>query len=286
VTLAARLWHRLETIHAVTYFASESREAMHDLGLRGFWMGYFAGRAAPMGAVSAPVVTATFFNFHPEMVARSIPDAWSYASPDSVLVARRAAAAAALRRILPDLERQLGDSLDLLARAVVTSSGEGRPLYAANREVAVADTDPVGELWQLATALREHRGDSHVALLTSRGLDGCQAHVLAAAFKGIPVETLRENRGWTHDDWTAAERSLRERGWLDAGGRLTDEGRHARIEIERRTDELAMQPYLAIGDDAHCLADSLGPIRDAIRASGTIPYPNPMGLPAHLDGDD
>jgi hypothetical protein len=47
-----------------------------------------------------------------------------------------------------------------------------------------------------------------------------------------------------------------------------------------------MQPYFALGDDAHCLADSLGPIRDAIRASGTIPYPNPMGLPAHLDGDD
>jgi hypothetical protein len=46
------------------------------------------------------VVTATFFNFHPRMVARAIPDAWRFSRPERVLQARFQAADAALRRLL------------------------------------------------------------------------------------------------------------------------------------------------------------------------------------------
>ena len=83
-TTPRRAWLALEAVHAVTYFAPESRAALADLGLRGFWMGYFAGRAAPLGPVGPGVVEATFFNFHPAMVRRAIPDAWTFASPESV----------------------------------------------------------------------------------------------------------------------------------------------------------------------------------------------------------
>jgi len=51
-------------------------------------MGYFASRSAPMGAVGPQVVTATFYNFNPELVARHIPRAWSLATPAAVLAAR------------------------------------------------------------------------------------------------------------------------------------------------------------------------------------------------------
>ena len=47
------LWVRVETIHAVTYFADESRAAANSCGMKGFWMGYFGFRAAPLGAVGA-----------------------------------------------------------------------------------------------------------------------------------------------------------------------------------------------------------------------------------------
>src|SRR5436309_3384985 len=43
---ARRLWRLLEPYHAVTYFAPVAHQAFKDAGLRGFWMGYFAGRAA------------------------------------------------------------------------------------------------------------------------------------------------------------------------------------------------------------------------------------------------
>ncbi len=58
-------WASFEPLHAVVYFAPEIPEADRALGLKGFWMSYFAGRAAPLGPVGPEVVTATFFNFAP-----------------------------------------------------------------------------------------------------------------------------------------------------------------------------------------------------------------------------
>ena len=47
--LARRIWRRLEPYHAITYFAAESRAALDAVGMKGFWMGYFASRSAAMG---------------------------------------------------------------------------------------------------------------------------------------------------------------------------------------------------------------------------------------------
>ena len=68
--LARRLWLVGEPIHALTYFAQPSFDAWEAAGLRGFWRGYFATRAAPFGAVRPEVVTASFYNFDPAMVAQ------------------------------------------------------------------------------------------------------------------------------------------------------------------------------------------------------------------------
>ena len=78
---ARSMWTLFEPIHAVTYFAPEARSAYEQAGLRGFWRGYFAGRAAPLGAASAAVVTASFFNFAPAFVARAIPGVWELITP-------------------------------------------------------------------------------------------------------------------------------------------------------------------------------------------------------------
>ena len=96
------LWRRLEPVHAVTYFAPEPIGALADAGYRGFWMGYFAGRASPLGAVGPEVVTALFYNFAPSRVARALPAAWDFAPPEAALAARRDGSVAALRRALGD----------------------------------------------------------------------------------------------------------------------------------------------------------------------------------------
>lgn len=79
---AARLvWQYGEPIHAVLFFAPETRAATEELGLKGGWMSYLGSRAAQLGAVPAAVVTSIFYGFHPRMVERAIPDAWTYAEP-------------------------------------------------------------------------------------------------------------------------------------------------------------------------------------------------------------
>jgi hypothetical protein len=266
--VARQVWHGLETINAVTYFSPECLAASEELGLKGFWMGYFACRSAPFGPVGPGAVEAAFFSFHPSRVTRALPDAWTYASPAEVLESRAASAAAALRRLLPDADHVAARALPLLEPAIAAASPAGRPLFAANRDVTRPE-DPVAALWQATTTLREHRGDSHVALLTAAGLDGCEALVLFAETEGMPPELFQKSRGWSPDDWSAAEDRLRSRR-VDA---------HAvRHEIERRTDELAIEPYRDI--DINELRRVLAAAREQIASAGDITFPNPMGLPA------
>ena len=100
--LARRFFDRFEPVHAVTYFSPESRAAFDGLGFRGFWMGYFAGRSAPLGVVPTEVVTALFYNFAPSRVAKALPAAWEIASPDAALRAREDSAVATLRQVRTD----------------------------------------------------------------------------------------------------------------------------------------------------------------------------------------
>ncbi|MEM8618556.1 MAG: hypothetical protein AAGF73_02415 [Actinomycetota bacterium] len=280
--LARAVWHRLEIVNAVAYFSQECRDASTHLGLKGFWMGYFASRAAPMGPVGPGVVEATFYNFHPDRVRRAVPDAWALAEPPAIVAARSNAAAEAIRRILGDTD---AETLAALVRpvaheAIDRAGGEGRPLFAANREVA-EPRDPVDALWQAATTLREHRGDGHVAVLTSVALDGCAAHVLFAATENVPATLYLESRGWSLDDWAAASARLAERGLLDGNGSPTAAGRELRQTIEQRTDELAGAPYEAIGvDRIEALLSDVDPIVRRIASTGEITFPNPMGLPS------
>ena len=267
-----QLWTALEPIHAVTYFAPECRAANRALGLRGFWMGYFAARAAPLGAVGPGVVGALFFGFHPAMVRRALPTAWSHAAPAVVIGARSRAAAAALRRLVPPIDAAAPALVPRLEALVAAASGAGRALFSANRALKLPE-DPVAALWQCCTTLREHRGDAHVAVLTAAGLDGCEAHVLFAASEGVPEETLRENRGWSPADWAAARARLATRGLLEGRGPSVA-GTALRRLIEDTTDARAARA------DAGDLAGSLAPLAAAVVDAGAIPFPNPMGLPA------
>jgi hypothetical protein len=272
------MWHCLEHLHAVTYFADECRHVHRELGLHGFWMGYFAARAAPLGSVDPGIVTATFFNFAPSLVERALPDAWTLCDPTVIIEARRRAAASALRRLVPGVDGWAETVVHILEPGLAAIPASGRALFAANRDLG-RPSDPVEALWQSATTLREHRGDGHTAVLLSRGVTGCEPHLLISAERSVPEPVLRKNRGWTEAEWDAARYRLFHRGLLDAHGVLTELGHLLRLDIEMRTDELAASAYDAIGDtDGGQLHNSLSASADAISRSGVIPYPNPIGL--------
>src|ERR1041385_2781020 len=102
--VARHLWWRLEPIHAGAYFAPESKAAFEQAGFKGYWMGYFASRAAPFGEASAELVMATFYNFNETMVRRAIPDAWKLSSPARALEVRLELADLTLRRALRSVD--------------------------------------------------------------------------------------------------------------------------------------------------------------------------------------
>jgi hypothetical protein len=276
------MWRVFDPIHAVTYFAPECDEEFRACGLKGFWMGYFAGRGAPMGAVEPAVVTATFYNFAPKMAARALPDAWGFASPAKVLDARLAGAQRALGRILgPEgSSPEVSSAADIARRAAEAVTVVGRPLAAANAALAWP-SDPLLVLWQATTILREHRGDGHVAALVDAGLDGLQSHVSFVGTGAISRSVLQPARGWNDEEWQEAERSMVERGWLDPSDpeKLTPLGATARQQIEETTDRLAAEPWERMGEEATAeLRALLKPMAARIADLGVVPVPNPIGL--------
>lgn len=275
------LWLAAEPYHAVVYFAPEVREALRSVGCRGFWMGYFAARTAPMGPVPAEVVTATFFNFHPRMVARAIPDAWSCTLPEAVLAARLDALDAALRRLLGPASdaNDLGWAASRMRSILAELPVAGRPLFAAHRSLPWPES-PCLALWHAATLLREHRGDGHVAALVAEGVSGIEAHVLQTAKGTTTAQTQRANRGWSEEEWRAAEDELRSRGWLETGSRLTPDGVAAHARIEARTDALAAAVPQGLGDDTEGVLAVLQRCASPMVSGGAIPFPNPIALPA------
>ena len=278
---ARRLWALAEPFHALTYFAEESRVAAAEAGLQGFWQGYFALRAAPLGAVGPDVVTATFYNFAPSFVARRVPEIWDAVPPAAALEARLAGIDSAVRRVLGEewsTSADAAEAADLANRAARTVEPAGRPLAAANAGLPTPDA-PHLVLWQAVTTLREHRGDGHNAALLQREVDGAAAHVLAAAAGRSTREWLMRARGWSDEDWAAAVGRLSDRGWLD-GAELTAEGLAMVAAIEADTDRLALGPWRTLGD-AGCdrLAELLAPVRRAVIAAGDWPEHNPIGVP-------
>jgi hypothetical protein len=245
-------------------------------------MSYFGCRAAPLGAATAPVVTAAFFNFHPRMVARAIPDAWSYATPAALLDARLAAIDGAMRRVLDDDllgSPSVSRAAALAAEAVAGCDMAGRPMGAANQAVPEPD-EPHLRLWQALTTMREHRGDGHVNRLVDAGVAPSEALVLQAETGRSPEEGLRANRGWSDDEWSAAAESLLDRGLIDRERRITAAGAELRQAIEDGTDRLAAPVVAAIGDDgAEELVGLLRPLAEAVMAAGAVPSHNNMGVP-------
>jgi hypothetical protein len=253
--LAHKTWRTLEPLHGMIYFVPEASEEYAKLGVDGR-DGYFASRAAPMGAVSAEVVIATFFNFSPELVRASIPRAWESAEPADLLKARLTAVDRALRQRLgedvissPEMERAA-----MLARQAAqscSSSIEGRPLCAAHTELAWPD-EPHLDLWHAQSILREYRGDGHIAALVTHGLSGIDSLVTHASEGNVPASILQSTRGWSDDEWSSSADSLRSRGWLTSGSTLafTELGASQRAEIELQTDVLATGPYATLGESA------------------------------------
>jgi len=273
VALSARAHRATESLHSLVYFAPEAQAQYVDIGLRPGSMPYFASRSAAMGAVTAGVTAATFYNFNPVMVAKHIPRAWTLAAPADVLAARLHVADLALRRLLGEGlgSAEVGELAQLAREATAPLAPEGRALYAAHATLDWPD-EPHLVLWHAATLLREYRGDGHVAALLRAGLSGIEAIVThTATGRGFTAESAKKIRGWSDEQWAAATEVLRGRGLMDTDG-LSTAGVALRESIEADTDRLDSAAWRHLGEDRTARLIELGKrISRVAVANGAFP---------------
>jgi hypothetical protein len=268
---ARALRDAIEPFHAVCYFAPEIRHRYVDELGQHPWAAYFAQRAAPMGAVTAPLVAATFYGFSPRLVSRSIPSVWQVISPAEATTHRLEATAIAIRRLLgrPDVE-MVDRANDLAGRALAGCDFAGRPLSAAHADIEPSD-DPLIEVWRRVAVLREYRGDGHVTALVHAGVGPIESLMTARGFGDFTPESYRKLRGWSEEEWEAGLERCQSAGWIDDALHLTDAGTAIRWEIEAETDRLFEGPLEALGQDGvEELTEIVGTMSRAISGSGEV----------------
>ena len=273
---ARKTWRTAEPIHGFMYFLPEASQAYESLGRIGPRTGYFASRAAAMGAVPAEVVVSTFYNFNPALVHEAMAPAWNVALPEVWVRTRLSAVDAGLRRAwngavdTPEIVELAG--LLRIAAERACESPEGRPLFAGHASLRWPD-EPHLALWHAQSLLREFRGDGHIAALVAEGLDGLDALVTHAASGDVAAGVLASSRAWPEDAWNAAVGRLVARGIVNTDGSFTDVGREQRARIERTTDALATAPYDVLGDERCERVRILArPLSRAIVDSGMIGF--------------
>ncbi|MFE2527784.1 hypothetical protein ACFXEL_26470 [Streptomyces sp. NPDC059382] len=259
---ARHCWHAVvNPLHAFIYFSPDLAKEFAALGVTDRVAVNLAGRSAAMGAVGPGTVTATFYNYRHDLVARHLPAVWDTLTPEQALAARLRAADSTLRRLLgtETIESaELAETADLALYAAEGCTRHARVLYSAHADLPVPE-EPHLRLWHAATLLREHRGDGHLAALLLAGLDPVEALIShTATGRGMTPKWLRATRGWEPADLEAAADRLRARDILDADNELTAHGKAVREALEADTDRLDAAPYEHLGASGLARLGELG----------------------------
>lgn len=267
---ALTLRRAIETFHAVCYFAPEVIQPYRDAGLHP-WNAYFAQRAAPLGSVSAAAVTATFYNFNPRLVERSIPSVWDHIPPARATELRLEGTVTAIRRLVPDLpdDAALTELGDVIRATNAELEYAGRPLAAAHVAIEPPE-DPLASLWWAVTVLREFRGDGHVAVLVTEGVGPIEALITSSGYGDGTVEFYQKNRAWSLEEWEAGVDRCRSRGWIDGNGALTPAGSELRNRIEEATDRTMSSALDSLGEHLDRVIDAIKPISREIYLNGGV----------------
>jgi len=256
-----------EPIGANVYFAREAHANYAKLGLAGYGPGYFCSRGASLGKPSGLVVTAAFGVFSPAIVVPAVDEGWSNTEPGPLLQARYDGATASLRRLLGESDpKALGRAVELLRRGLAAAEGAGHPLFSGLKSLPFPD-EPVGQLWRCCDMLREHRGDSHIAVWTRAMVQPIEIQLMSELQMGIPLKTYSATRGWTPQQMDDALDGMRAKGWMD-GNAFSDDGRRFREQIESDTDAMEVPIADAIGSDLDELLGILRPWARAIVSVG------------------
>jgi hypothetical protein len=277
---ARRLRDLVEPLAASVYVAPECHDAFDQIGFGpspGSFGGvqgperraYFASRGGCLGQVPGEVIAAAFGVFKPAVVEPLVAEAWTVAGRDLIVGARLDGQRRFLQRALTSPSADLERVTTLLRQMAAAGTVAGHALYAGLRSLGWPG-DPVGDLWRAADLVREHRGDSHIAAWLAAGLNAPEILLLTERWWGIPPRTYSLTRGWSSEEFDAADRRLEAEG-LIVDDQLTPAGLELRRQIEAATDRQELPLIAALGGDASELIGLLEPIAADVLATDGYP---------------
>jgi hypothetical protein len=247
-TPARRLRDALEPIAMHDVWSASVNAAMAEYGLD-FFPAYVAGRGAPLGEVPGAVVAATFGVFEPAVIGGMWEQGCAALKPKDMVALRDRVTGESLRATIGSAasEDAAVAVAEVLERALDAVDGTGRVLFSALRAQPRL-ADPYARLWRATDAVREHRGDSHLAASVAAGLDPVRMGILSEVWVGYPVSEYSGTRAWPEDAQAKAVARLEADG-LIADGKITPEGAAFRDAIEAATDTGQDDLIAAVGDD-------------------------------------
>lgn len=269
---ARRLRDAIEPLACQSIWSPECAEGYAALGLDDYFAAYVWQRTAALGAPPTPLAVMALGVFTADLIGPQYEAGAAALSSADVARVRRDAPGVAVRRVLGDIDGAAGRAVTALRRGLDAADRTARPLFTG----LAAEPWPADVLAQLVHAcnlLREHRGDSHLAVCAVAGLDPVEMNVLTELYCGYPLGSYTPTRGWGAPEIDAAVARLGTRG-LVAGDALSAEGLRFRRGQEDRTDAMQQSIVDAVGADLDALTKQLDGWSDALVAAGAAP-PDP-----------
>jgi hypothetical protein len=271
-TPARRLRDAIEPLACQSIWSEEAAEQYVELGLDDWFAAYIWERTAALGTPPTALAAMAMGVWNADLIGPLFDKAVAVISREDIVATRLTAPGATVRRLLGDIEAEAAPVVETLRRAIQAADATARPLFAG----LTAEPWPQDVAAQLVHAchlLREHRGDSHLAVCALAGLDPVEMNILTALYCGYEPLTYTATRGWTQEQRTAALERLRTRG-LVSGSSLTEEGLRFRHGLEAQTDAMQQSIIDAIGSHLDDHIKRLDAWSNALIAAGGAP-PDP-----------
>jgi len=270
-TPARRLRDAIEPLACQSIWSQEAAERYVELGLDDWFAAYIWERTAALGTPPTALAVMAMGVWNPELIGPLFDKAVAAISQQDIVAVRLTAPGATVRRLLGDIEAEAGPVIKALRRGI-DADATARPLFAG-LTAEPWPQDVVAALVHACHLLREHRGDSHLAVCTLSGLDPVEMNLLTGLYCGYEPLTYTATRGWTQEQMTAALERLRGRG-LVAGSSFSEEGLRFRHRLEAQTDAMQQSIIDAIGSQLDDHIKQLDAWSNALIAAGGAP-PDP-----------
>ena len=208
---------------------------------------YVSTRAATLGKAGNKAVSASFYSIHPDFIKASLDNCREHTTFEKAAGARDAAVAPGLQQLTPEICEPLATMSPALWNAAEKLPLSGRALFASLLDWPRHE-DPLTSAWLAVNAIREWRGDTHWAIMTSENIDGTMAGILDNAKHNYDDQWLPRSRGADDEAISSAFKKLAERG-LANGEEVTTKGLEFREELERKLNNMASAAWRNLGID-------------------------------------